>query len=77
MSRLTAHELLVRELTTEEVIESAWGIAKATHILLQQAIEEQNLGKAGEAKQAIYQGVQLLDCLNQKLNGKKEATVIQ
>ena len=77
MAKITAHELLVKELSTQEVVEAAWGVVKGTHMILTQAIDDQNLGKAGEAKQTAYQAMQLLECLNEKLNGKKEPTVVQ
>ena len=77
MAKITAHELLFKELSTQEVVEAAWGVVKGTHMILTQAIDDQNLGKAGEAKQTVYQAMQLLERLNEKLNGKKEPTVVQ
>ena len=76
MAQLTVHELAVREYSTEEVIQGVLNIHKLAGMTLSSALKEQNLGYAGEARQEYYQAEQLLKALDEKLNGKKSATVV-
>lgn len=77
MAKINSVELLVDNYDTKEVINYAASLLKAGDILMAQALKEQNLGYAGAASMTYTQATGVLEVLNEKLNGKKEATVVQ
>lgn len=77
MALCTIHQLAVKEYSDRDIITLSLNSAEAVYTLLRCAVEEQNLGIAGEAKQATYQLKQLLQAYNEKLDGKKGPTVVQ
>lgn len=77
MVKKTIYDLAAEKYTDAEMISSAFNVLKMGDDVLREAIAQQNLGLAGEARQLFIQAFRLLQALNEKLNGKKEATVVQ
>lgn len=77
MAKETLYELAVKEYSDDEVINSVFNIMKMGDTMLSKAVDDQNIGYAGEARQIYLQGFRLLQHLQEKKNGKNPRTVVQ
>lgn len=74
---MDAAKYTVQHFSTEEIIASVVSLLKGGRKTMTRGIMEQNIGYAGMASADYYQAEKILEALDQKLNGKKEATVVQ
>lgn len=77
MVKIDLCDLAIKDFSTEEVISYIVALNKVARISINKGIIEQNLGLAGQASSIYSQSEALIEALDQKLNGKKEKTVVQ
>lgn len=76
MANFNAAKIIVSEYSIEEVLESIFELHTIGKQWLTKAVKEQNIGYAGMAVQAYNQAESLARALHEKLNGKKQHTVV-
>lgn len=77
MAEISISKILVDNYNTQEVVRYTVSLLKAADLIMSKALAEENLGYAGAASMTYTQAVGILGALDEKLNGKKEKTVIQ
>lgn len=77
MAKIDVSKLVVDNYSTEEIIDFLSKQAKIVSAALSAALEGGNLAAAGCQTANILILSRILQLLDEKLNGKKEATVVQ
>lgn len=76
MAKINSSKLIVDNYSTEEVIRYTSILLQTGDAIMAKAISGQNLAYAGSAGMTYTQATAILDALDEKLNGKKQATVV-
>lgn len=76
MAQVDVNKIIINDYSTDEVLKTIVSLHATGKAQLMKSITEQNLGWAGAAMQSYAQAESLAKALSEKLNGKKQATVV-
>lgn len=77
MVKINIPQLVVDNYDINEIIESLNNNLQEVCVGLNKAVEANNMGSVGAWVTNVMTIYSIVHCLNEKLNGKKEATVVQ
>lgn len=77
MAKVDSSRLIVDNHSTEEVINYLTLLLKTNRIVVSDGVASQNAYQIGCVLCNVENALNVLEALDEKLNGKKEATVVQ